>query len=295
MIQVRGLQEILARLRGADAPGTMAAMLETQAGLLADAVRESLGTPPGGDHSRPWEQTGALQASIGHQAAGLEAVVGSNDPAAAPQESGTVHLVPRPFLQPVAAAKGREAADAVGLAVARRLRGEETADIVRVGALDASGGAIGGGIALGLGYLMWRAQRNSDQMTSRRAEPLTREPTLTPAPGVAVESRHDQDDDQDAKPPRPKQAGDRSGRSGPPTDPKDPEGVPPAGGMRRLSEAELKAVAKKDGYNRVEKWKTDELDLNGTSDIVSDVNGELYAIPRQGAGPPQRLYRNLHE
>ena len=36
----------------------------------------------------------------------MQAVVGSSDPAAAPQEMGTVHLAPRPFLGPVAAVRG---------------------------------------------------------------------------------------------------------------------------------------------------------------------------------------------
>jgi len=200
LIRVQGLQEVLARLRGADVPGTMAATLETQAGLLADAVRESLGNPPGGDHSRPWEQTGALQASIGHQAMGLEAVVGSSDPAAAPQELGTVRVAPRPFLQPAAAAKGPEVADAVGLAVARRLRGEEAPDIVKVGVLDTPRGFVGGGIALGLGYLMWRAQQDSNRTPTRHTAPRIAEPTPAPAPGIAVESRHDQGEDKDSKP-----------------------------------------------------------------------------------------------
>ncbi len=92
--------------------------------MLAEAVRDALGTPPGGDHARPWVQTGALQGSIGHRADGLQAVVGSSDPAAAPQEMGTVHLPPRPFLQPAGAAAGPGVAGAVGVAVAGRLRGE---------------------------------------------------------------------------------------------------------------------------------------------------------------------------
>ena len=124
MIGVAGLRELIARLRDADAAGTMASALEVQAGLMAEAVREGLSTPPGGDHARPWVQSGALQASIGHGAAGLQAVVGSSDPAAAPQEMGTVHLAPRPFLGPVAAVRGGGVAEAVGAAVARRLKGD---------------------------------------------------------------------------------------------------------------------------------------------------------------------------
>lgn len=122
MIRVSGLAEAIAALRDADAAGTMAAVLEKQAEALAGVVREALGTPPGGDHGRPWVRTGALQGSIGHDAEGLQAAVGSNDPAAAPQELGTVHLPPRPFLAPAAEAAAPGVAVAVGAAVAERLR-----------------------------------------------------------------------------------------------------------------------------------------------------------------------------
>ena len=124
MIAVAGLAEVLARLRGAEVEAAMAATLEEQAAALAEAVRAGLGTLPGGEHSRPWQQSGALRASIGHQAGGSEAVVGSSDPAAAPQEMGTVRMAPRPFLGPVAAAAGPEIAEAAGAAVAVRLGAE---------------------------------------------------------------------------------------------------------------------------------------------------------------------------
>jgi phage gpG-like protein len=71
---------------------------------LADTIRAELATPPGGPHDSPWQQTGALQASIGHVTTGLTATVGSNDPAAGPQEYGTATIPPRPFLAPAAAA-----------------------------------------------------------------------------------------------------------------------------------------------------------------------------------------------
>lgn len=124
MIAVAGLAEVLARLRGADTAGTMAAALEEQSAALADRVRDALGTAPGGEHGQPWRQTGALQASIGHSLDGLRAVVGSADKAAAPQELGTVHLPPRPFLAPAAAEIGEGAAAAVGAAVADELSKE---------------------------------------------------------------------------------------------------------------------------------------------------------------------------
>lgn len=122
MIRVSGLAEVLAALRDADAEGMMAAVLAGQAEALASAVRETLGTPPGGDHGQPWVQTGALQGSIGYEVEGLQAVVGSSDPAAAPQELGTVHSPPRPFLALAAAEAASGIASAVGTAVVERLR-----------------------------------------------------------------------------------------------------------------------------------------------------------------------------
>lgn len=122
MIQISGLANALAALRDAEVEGTMAAVLPGQAEALAGAVREALGTPPGGDHGRPWVQTGALQGSIGYEVEGLQAAVGSSDPAAAPQELGTIRLPPRPFLSPAGAAAAPEIAAAVGMAVAARLR-----------------------------------------------------------------------------------------------------------------------------------------------------------------------------
>lgn len=133
MIGIAGLAEVLARLRAADPGAAMAAALEGQAALLASAVRDGLGTSPGGAHAEPWRQTGALQASIGHLAEGLRATVGSSDQAAAPQELGTVHLPPRPFLSPIAAAMGAGMAEAVGASVARQLRPGEGGDGPAIG------------------------------------------------------------------------------------------------------------------------------------------------------------------
>ena len=122
VIRVSGLAEALSALRDADVEKVMATVLAEQAESLAGAVREALGTPPGGDHVQPWVQTGALQGSISYGVEGLRAAVGSNDPAAAPQELGTVQVPPRPFLSPAAAAAAPEIAAMVGLAVAGRLR-----------------------------------------------------------------------------------------------------------------------------------------------------------------------------
>ena len=79
----------------------MARALAAQAGRVADAVRHNLSDPPGSaGHAQPWLQSGALRDSVGAQADGLQAVVGSSDPAAVPQEMGTPPMPPRPFLSP---------------------------------------------------------------------------------------------------------------------------------------------------------------------------------------------------
>ena len=52
------------------------------------------------------------------------AAVGSNDPAAVPQELGTARMPARPFLAPVAAGMGEEVARAVAAAVVAALRGD---------------------------------------------------------------------------------------------------------------------------------------------------------------------------
>ncbi len=55
---------------------------------------------------------------------GCRRVVGSSDPAAAPEEMGTIKMPPRPFLAPVAAGMGEEVAQSVGAAVAAALQGQ---------------------------------------------------------------------------------------------------------------------------------------------------------------------------
>src|SRR4051794_1700445 len=101
---IAGLSEIRTRLERVRADEVMARALANEAEKLADAVREGLsGAPGSGGHDRPWLQSGALRASVGAQADGLQAVVGSSGPAAAPQEIGTSRMEARPFLAPVAA------------------------------------------------------------------------------------------------------------------------------------------------------------------------------------------------
>ncbi len=105
---------------------TLATELAAQSARLADAVRASLATPPGGPHEDPWRQTGNLESSIAASTEALAANVGSNDPAAAPQELGTATIPPRPFLAPAATALAEPIARAIGQAladlIARRLQ-----------------------------------------------------------------------------------------------------------------------------------------------------------------------------
>ncbi len=115
------LRELAERLAQVRAEEVMARALAEQAGRMADAVRHNLSDPPGaGGHDQPWLQTGALHDSMGATADGLQAAVGSSDPAAAPQEMGTHRMPPRPFLAPVAAGMGEDVARGVGRGRGRR-------------------------------------------------------------------------------------------------------------------------------------------------------------------------------
>jgi phage gpG-like protein len=100
---------------------TLTTALTAQANRLADAIRATLATPPGGPHDHPWRQTGALQSSIATTIDGLTAQIGSNDPAAAPQEMGTATTPPRPFLAPPATALAEPIAHDIGQALAALL------------------------------------------------------------------------------------------------------------------------------------------------------------------------------
>ncbi len=125
-ISIAGLAGLRERLQQVRADEIMARALAEQAERLATAVKENLSEPAGaGEHDRPWLRTGALRDSVDSVSDGLEAAVGSSDPAAAPQEMGTARMPPRPFLMPVAAELGEVVATAVGEAVADALRGGE--------------------------------------------------------------------------------------------------------------------------------------------------------------------------
>lgn len=100
----------------------MARVLAEQAKRMAASVREGLSEPSGAaGHDEPWLQSSALRDSVGVQADGLQAVVGSSDPAAVPQEMGTERMEARPFLAPVAAAMGEDVARAIGTRMAAAL------------------------------------------------------------------------------------------------------------------------------------------------------------------------------
>lgn len=76
---------------------------------MAARVREDLSEPPGAaGHDQPWLQSGASRDSLGAQADGLQAAVGSSDPAAVPQETGVAKMPARPFLAPVATSMGED-------------------------------------------------------------------------------------------------------------------------------------------------------------------------------------------
>lgn len=124
-LKISGLNELRERLERLRPEDVMAQALTEQAQRMAARVREGLSEPPGGaGHDEPWLRTGALRDSVGAQTEGLQAAVGSSDPAAVPQELGTARMPARPFLAPVATAMGEEVARAVGAAVAAAFRGD---------------------------------------------------------------------------------------------------------------------------------------------------------------------------
>lgn len=124
-LKISGLNELRERLERLRSEEVMAKALAEQAQRMAAKVRDGLSEPPGGaGHDEPWLRTGALRNSVGAQADGLQAAVGSSDAAAVPQELGTAQMPARPFLAPIAAEMGEEVARAVGAAMAAALRGD---------------------------------------------------------------------------------------------------------------------------------------------------------------------------
>ncbi len=124
-LSITGLTELRTRLERLRAEDVMSAALAEQAERMAQSVRDSLSNPQGaGGHDKPWLRTGALRDSIEATTNGLEAAIGSNDPAAAPQELGTPRIPPRPSLAPVASAMGENVASAIASQVTSALRGD---------------------------------------------------------------------------------------------------------------------------------------------------------------------------
>lgn len=157
-LEIRGLSELRERLERLRVEDVMARALAEQAERLAAAVREELSEPSGaGGHDQPWLQSGALRDSVGMQADGLQAAVGSDDPAAAPQEMGTSRMPARPFLAPVAAGMGEDVARAIGAKVGAALRerpGSDSADNAMPDVVQASATGTDTGLALlGLGVV----------------------------------------------------------------------------------------------------------------------------------------------
>ncbi len=81
-LKISGLNELRERLERLRPEEVMARTLAEQANRMAARVRDGLSELPGaGGHDEPWLQSGALRSSVGAQADGLQAVVGSSDPA----------------------------------------------------------------------------------------------------------------------------------------------------------------------------------------------------------------------
>jgi len=93
--------------------------------LAASTVQEKqrLGYTGRVSATDPLLREGTLRASYSHVVDGRRAVVGSDDPVAIYQETGTVRIPPRPVLSTAAITKGEEAAKAAGLAVASVIAG----------------------------------------------------------------------------------------------------------------------------------------------------------------------------
>ncbi len=118
--------ELAHAFRDLDIQNQLTRTLETQAQRLKAAIQANLERVRGDPHDTPWRETGALLASISSNVDGLVAVVGTNDPAAAPQEFGTAHLPPRPFLLPVITTMSEPIASEIAAALLECIAGALT-------------------------------------------------------------------------------------------------------------------------------------------------------------------------
>jgi phage gpG-like protein len=112
------LSDLVRRLSALDLDAIARAELAGQGARVADQVRLALSTPPGGPHDHPWRESGALHDSIGSDAEGDEAVVGSTSNVALFQEHGTDRVPPRPTFAPIASAQGETIATTLANAIA---------------------------------------------------------------------------------------------------------------------------------------------------------------------------------
>jgi hypothetical protein len=117
--RVRGLERSLQAL---DLAAARRAASEAIGQRIESAVVDALSRRPGDDHAAPWQETGVLHGSIGHEVSADSIVVGSTDPAAVFQEAGTREVPPRPFLAPAGIAAASDAAAEIGAATAEALR-----------------------------------------------------------------------------------------------------------------------------------------------------------------------------
>lgn len=139
-LKISGLNELRERLERLRLEEVMAQALAEQADRMAKAVRDGLSEPSGSaGHDEPWLRSGALRDSVGAEADGLQAAVGSSDPAAVPQEIGTAHMPPRPFLAPTGAGMGEEVARGIAEAVVTVLKGEPEEGAVILAGASTSG------------------------------------------------------------------------------------------------------------------------------------------------------------
>lgn len=196
-LKISGLNELRERLELLRPEEVMARALAEQAARMAARVRDGLSGQPGAaGHDEPWPQSGALRDSVGAQADGLQAMVGSSDPAAVPQEMGTAHMPARPFLAPVAAGMGGGGGPggAVGARMAAALRGEEepvaaedapaASEIVQVSA-DGMDLPRAAGAALVLGAVALYLRQQQEEAARR----VISGPAATPVPRCHTSSR----------------------------------------------------------------------------------------------------------
>ena len=97
---------LIAGRLGSSLDAALSAALADEARQLAEALRETLATSPGGPHSHPWQRSGVLHDSIEVETGDHEAAIFSRDPVAFYQENGSAILPPRPSFGPIAAIAG---------------------------------------------------------------------------------------------------------------------------------------------------------------------------------------------